>query len=67
VVEMISSDYRWDTTIGDVKTFNKRRINYNAVSGLVTEVKILMKRERDPEIKQELAKAGIALNKILMK
>jgi hypothetical protein len=45
----------------------RNRINYDQVKIAVDIVKGLMKKESDPFIKSDLAKAGMTLNKILLK
>lgn len=46
---------------------NRKRINYNEVKSAVDIVKGLMRKESDPFIKSDLAKAGMTLNKILLR
>lgn len=65
---MVKHSHKWIPTIGEVK-FNKRvkPIHYERVRGVIAELKDLLKKEGDPEVRQALSKAGIELSNILLK
>jgi hypothetical protein len=53
--------------MSDVRIMQRKKVNHNQVKVIVDQVKVLMKRESDPEVRRNLATAGISLNNILMK
>lgn len=61
--------HRWELpTVSEARVKRRsRRINYNKVKEILDAVKILIKKESEPEVRRELANAGISLNKILLK
>lgn len=60
--------YKWDTEqLSVVRQKPLRRINYNQVKFAIDIVKGLIRKENDPFVKTDLAKAGITLNRILLR
>lgn len=61
--------YRWDLPkVSEARGSPRRkRIDYNSVKTIVDQVKVLMRREQDPEVKKDLVTAGMSLNRILLR
>jgi hypothetical protein len=70
--------YQWDcerdidrisekSKLSEARSKSLRRINYNQVRFAIDIVKGLIRRENDPLIKSDLAKAGLTLNNLLLK
>lgn len=61
--------YSWEvtTTLSEARIKPRKPTNYNHVKFAVDIIKGLIKRENDFTIKSDLAKAGMTLNKILMR
>lgn len=56
-----------EKSLRDARQMPKRRINYNQVKFAIDVVKELMRKENDGQIKDELCKAGLTLNKIYLR
>jgi hypothetical protein len=55
-------------TISEARLPKKRkRINYERVRVVISEIKEMMKAENDRKVKMILAQAGLNLNKLLLK
>jgi hypothetical protein len=64
----MTSSYHWDVdSLKDARIMQRKRVPYNKVKHLIDEVKRLMKREMDEDVRCNLISAGKELNKILMK
>jgi hypothetical protein len=70
--------YQWDcerdinrisekSKLSEARGKTLRKINYNQVRFAIDIVKGLIRRENDPCVRSDLAKAGLTLNNILLK
>jgi len=64
----ISQSHTWDIkTLHEARIERRKKIPYNKVKDLLDQVKTLMRKEVDPDIRRSLVNAGINLNNILLK
>jgi hypothetical protein len=54
-------------SLNDARGRKRKRINYDQVKFAMDVVKGLMSKESDPFVKKDLVKAGMTLNKILLR
>jgi hypothetical protein len=62
--------HRWDIpSIAEAKEATKRKKpkSYNQVKDLIDSLKVVMKKESDPDVRKHLATAGLSLNRILLR
>ena len=62
-----SLDLDFYNTIGTAVLPRRKRPNKEVIKQKIDEIKALIRAEDDPEIKRNLAQAGLALNNILIK
>jgi hypothetical protein len=67
IMVMNSSSYKWEITLSEVRLKPRKKVDYAGIRWLLNGVKSMIKKESDPAVKEDLAKAGMALNKILIK
>jgi hypothetical protein len=62
-------EYTWDMeSLSEARLpKKKRRIDYTKVGSVISDVKALLRKESDPDVRRSLAEAGMALSRILLK